>query len=176
MHALQIHICAYIQEREANRHAYLRLSVDINDGAVGVRGDRSSIASVSDLPAPTRPGVEGVEGFEAVLVEDAINLQLVLVPPSQARYEDVDRAIPSPVKVDLHLRHLGAYRQVFLMRAGYPAWCQRRRLDGVIGRGSLFNFSHARSLSSILQSNKDRYFKETFPENEIQTFLVLFVF
>lgn len=156
--------------REANWHAYLWLSVHINNGAVGVRGNRSSIASVSDLPAPTRLRVECVEGFEAVLVEDIINLQLVLVPPSQTRNKDVDRAIPSPVKVELHLRHFGANRPVFLMRAGRLVRCQRCRLAGVFGRGSLFNFSHALSLSSENQT-KIAVLNKLFQKMKLRHFL-----
>ncbi|KAA8522564.1 hypothetical protein F0562_013075 [Nyssa sinensis] len=62
---------------------YLGLSVDENHGSVCVRKQRSAISGIEpNRDASTGLGIEGEDRFEAVLVENVSNLELVLVPTS----------------------------------------------------------------------------------------------
>lgn len=86
---------------------YLGLSVNVNRRSIFISQHRPAVPGVKpDRNAATRPGIESVKRFEAVLVENVSDLQLVLVPTPEARPERVDRAFASPIQVDLHFRNL----------------------------------------------------------------------
>nr|GMD54230.1 hypothetical protein Pyn_18661 [Ipomoea batatas] len=88
-------------------------SIDMNNGSISVGEDGSAVARVeADGHAPTRIRVEGVDGFEAMLVEDIANLQLILFPTTQAPLGHLDRALPLPIQVNFHLRNLGAHSRI----------------------------------------------------------------
>lgn len=72
-------------KRNSKESEYLGLAVNVHLGSVSVRQHRAAVAGIEpDRDTATRLGIEGVQRFEAVFVKNVSDLQLVLVPTSEA--------------------------------------------------------------------------------------------